>query len=104
MLGRSLFITVQELPPPVKYTSLFYITCVFIYNVIGSYKDSKLYLHNYRQKQLDKHDSKEITSDWEAVKYGAKVNFWNRLFDSMIWPVTSLNNIIPIVVLKLNPP
>jgi hypothetical protein len=101
---HQIFIHFYNLPPKIKYSGLMYASCIFMYNVVGSYNDSKFYLHKFRTKTLSDYDTSFIKNDWEAVKYGANLNFFGRLFDSIIWPITAFNNIIPIVVLQMNPP
>lgn len=103
MTIHRIFIHFHNLPPKVKYTGLLYASCIFMYNVIGSYNDSKFFLHKFRTNTLSEYHRSEIKNDWEAVKYGANANFFGRLFDSIIWPITAFNNIIPIVVLQMNP-
>ena len=99
---KSFIIFVKELPKPVKYSSFAYIGCLLIYNASGSYIDAKQYLEKYRENQLTNDEKNEIKSDWDAVKYGANLNCVRRLWDSIIWPVTITNNIIPWLVLTFN--
>ena len=40
-----------------------------------------------------------VKSEWDAVKYGSQVNCGERLWDSICWPITITNNIIPWLVL-----
>lgn len=99
---KSLNVFIKELPKPVKYTSFAYIGCLLIYNASGSYIDAKLYLKKYRENNLTNHEKDDIKSDWDAVKYGANLNCGKRLWDSIIWPITITNNIIPWLVLTFN--
>lgn len=91
----------KELPKPIKRSTLIYLLCLFGYNIFGSYRDSKFYLDKFREGSLKE---TKIKSDWDAVKYGASVNFGQRMFDSLVWPITTINNTIPALVLALNPP
>jgi hypothetical protein len=93
----------NELPTSLKLTSATYIFGIFGYNCLGSYNESKMYLFNYRNKCLNEDEEYLIKNDWDAVKYGAKYKFFDRFINSLIWPVTGINNIIPIIVLKMNP-
>lgn len=108
MAFNKLFVTFKSLPSPVRTTTIVYTSCLLGYNIFGTYVDSKLYLNKYREGNLHElgvHSRQidEIRNDWDAVKYGAKANALNRLWDSLIWPITSITNIVPAVVLVLNP-
>lgn len=108
MAFDKLFVTFKALPSPVRMTTIVYISCLLGYNMFGTYFDSKIYLLKYREgnlheigvnsKQID-----DIRNDWDAVKYGATNNALDRLWDSLVWPITSITNIVPAVVLALNP-
>jgi hypothetical protein len=100
IIGKFL-VYYKQLPQPIKLSSIVYLSCLLGYNLFGTYNDSKIYLDKYRKGELEK---KDLKSDWDAVKYGANYNFLERLFESLIWPVTTINNIIPAIVLALNPP
>ena len=95
--------TLQRLPNPVKYSTAIYISCAVGYNAVGTYYDSKAYLQKFRSNLLEEHE-KRIKTDWDAVKYGANAHFWDRFINSWIWPLTTIKNIIPIIVLEMNPP
>ena len=99
---RSFVIFIKELPRPVQYSSLAYLGCLLCYNAASSYIDAKSYLINYREGRLTQNEAKIIKSEWDAVKYGAYVNVGERLWNSLIWPITITNNIIPFLVLTLN--
>lgn len=98
--------TFQQLPAPIKWTSIAYVCTSLIYTCIGSYLDSKEYLMKFRNNELYHFDSfnrETIKSEWDAVKYGAQLKFWRRFFHSLIWPYSLVSNIIPGLVLYLNP-
>ncbi len=102
----NLLVTFKNLPKPVRWSTIAYISCLFGYNVIGSYVDAKDYLNKYRSGELNKsknNEENEIKSEWDAVKYGAKYNTCNRLYESIIWPISIVESIIPTIVLTLNP-
>lgn len=108
MVFNRLFVTFKELPSPVRTTTIVYISCLLNYNIFGTYVDSKIYLQKYREGKLHElgingRQLDEIRNDWDAVKYGAKANALNRLWDSLVWPITSITNIVPAIVLVLNP-
>lgn len=95
----SIVVYFNQLPKPVKYSTIAYLGTLVLYNGISTYMNSKETLKSHRQKVHKKY----FVSDWDAVKYGAQENFGKRLVDSILWPVTSIQNLIPYVVLKLNP-
>ena len=99
---KTISVFVKEMPRPVRYISMVYITALLLYNGSGSYMDAKEYLNKYRENTLSQNARGEIKSEWEAVKYGASLHSGQRLWDSIIWPVTLTNNIIPWLVLTLN--
>jgi hypothetical protein len=99
---KSLIIFIKELPKPVSYTCIAYFGCLLLYNVSGSYVNAKQYLKKYRENALLPYEKDRMICEWEAVKYGAGVNFGQLLWDSIIWPVILTNNIIPFLVLTLN--
>ncbi len=99
---KSIVIFINELSTPVKYCSIFYFGSIFLYNCFCSYADAKLYLYNYRTKTLNKYELDTLNSEWDAVKYGAQLHCYKRFWDSIIWPIKLINNVIPYIVLTLN--
>lgn len=91
----------SNLSKPIKFTSFAYVGCLILYNSFCAYGDAKNELIAYRTDKLEK--DKDINSEWEAVKCGASKNFPRRFFNSMIWPVTMCSDIVPFIVLRLNP-
>ncbi len=108
MIGEIVVIF-KELPKPVKLSSALYVTCILGYNIYGTYYDSKTCLDKFREGKLgelgiDNYQKKQIKTDWDAVKYGANYRCLERLWDSIVWPITSITNLVPSIVLMLNPP
>ena len=100
------YLLIQTLPTPIKISTLCYFSFSIGYCAQGSYSDSKKYLSMYRNNELNESDNYAVTkikSEWDAVKYGAYVNFGERLWSSLIWPYSISTNIVPIIVLMLNP-
>lgn len=85
-----------------KYT--IYVGSLLLYNGFGAWFDAKNKLIQYREDKLNKYERDEIKDQWSAVKYGANENSNDRFFESVIWPVKAITNIIPFIVLQLNPP
>jgi hypothetical protein len=99
-LSRFIF-TFRELPPKIKWSSMLYITSGISYNIFGTYVDSKVYLQKYRNG-ANCHSS--VTNEWEATKFGANENAFERLLDSIVWPFNVITNVVSSIVLTLNPP
>ena len=99
-LSRFL-VTFRELPPPIRWSSILYITGGFGYNIFGTYVDSKTYLQKYRNGTTC--DS-SVTNEWEATKFGANEDAFGRLWDSIVWPINVITNVVPSIVFTLNPP
>lgn len=109
MNNMQFYVIFKQLPKPVRYTSIVYMAGIFTYNVVGSYYDSKDFLLKFRQNRLgdlglSESETRYITTDWDAVRIGAKWNAYGRLWNSIIWPISSISKIVPSVVLALNPP
>ena len=104
-LSRFL-VTFRELPPPIRLTSILYIVGSVGYNMSQTYVDSKIYLKKYRNRTGHKYyiNQYSITDDWEAVKFGASMNSLGRLWDTIFWPISTITNIVPVIVLTFNPP
>jgi hypothetical protein len=105
----NLFVTFKQLPNPIRLTTIVYLSCLLGYNIVGTYIDSKIYLDKYRTRRLvelnlSTNEIECIKSDWDAVKYGANSRALERLWDSIVWPVTTVKNIVPAIVLTMNPP
>lgn len=100
---KNIHLFITQMPKPIRYTSIAYVGCVFIYNTFSSYADAKKYLHKYRNNLLNDYEEKHILSDWDAVKYGAQELWWERFWYSIVWPISVLENIVPSLVLYWNP-
>lgn len=101
MSFSRIIIYVKQLPVPVKFSSLVYLGVAFGYNFFNAYVDAEQALIKYRNGGY--HGYKTINSDWDAVKFGASENSIQRLWNSLTWPVSIAENIMPWIVLKLNP-
>jgi hypothetical protein len=104
---KGIVVLFKELPTPIRKTTILYGCCLVGYNIIGTYIDSKLYLNKYREGNLheiiDEYKVKQIKNDWDAVKFGAGIHFYERLWDSIVWPINLIQNTVPVIVLLLNP-
>lgn len=94
----------KQLPRPIQLSTYVYIGSLLLYNCIGAWVDAKNKLIQYRENKLTQYEKKEIKDEWTAVKYGANENSVERFFNSVIWPVKTITNLIPFIVLQLNPP
>jgi len=81
-----------------------YIGSLLLYYCIGAWFNAKNKLIQYRENKLDFFEKEHIKDEWSAVKYGAYHNFIERIYESLFWPVKIITNIIPFMVLQLNPP
>lgn len=80
---KNFIVIFKELPKPIKLTTIGYFTCLFGYNIFGTYIDSKTYLKKFREGKLkelnvDGYNIEKIKNDWDAVKYGAKAHSSER--------------------------
>ena len=76
------------------YFSLFTSSYIF-----STYSDGKENLLLFREGKLDS----SILTDWQAAKLGCKKNVWRNFVESVIFPYTLFSNVMPSIVLKLNP-
>jgi hypothetical protein len=86
-----------------------YLLCSTGYCIGHSYKNSKNFLIHYRTNKLAELDLPEyektkIKSEWDAVKYGAGYMFYDTFWCSIIWPISIASDIMPTIVLLINPP
>lgn len=94
---------VKQLYKSVKFISGLYFGSSLLYTCVGSCNDSKSYLMKYRNNELGEYtEEKNIKSEWDAVKYGSKVNFAEIFFNAVIWPYSITKNIIQSIVLMIN--
>jgi hypothetical protein len=94
----------KQLPRPIQLSTYVYFGSLLLYNGIGAWYDAKNKLIQYRENKLNEYEKNEIKDEWSAVKYGSNSNFSERFFNSIIWPVKTITNLIPFMVLQLNPP
>jgi hypothetical protein len=93
----------KQLPYSVKLSTNIYIGCVIGYNIGKSWIGAKNKLIEYRENKLTYHEKENIKSEWCALKYGADEFLAKNFFESIIWPVITIPNIIPFMVLLCNP-
>ena len=127
----SIFIYFKQLPPviyfkslpkPIKLSTYVYATGLLSYNVGTAYIDSKTALNVYHSKKyptyedkyngefnanhyiLEKYYSelKICNNDWEAAKLGASYFKWERLWNSIVFPINIVSDIIPSIVVALH--
>ena len=103
-MSNRIVIYFKSLPKPIQWSTYFYVSSLLIYNGASSYIDGKNALTEYRtQTPFNFKHVLTCNNEFEAVKYGSSYNFYNRFLDSVIWPVSITSNIIPYIVLSLNP-
>jgi hypothetical protein len=102
-------------PKTLRFGSIGYVTCASLYAGKNSYYDSKNLLTKFRvhEKKYSsgqqehlltmKHDYRDIKTEWDAVYIGAYTNFCSHLWYGIVWPVTMAVDIVPTIVLLLNP-
>jgi hypothetical protein len=84
MNTNKLIIAFKQLPKSIKLTTYLYTGCLLGYNIMGTYIDAKKSLIIYREiEKIDKNVKIEKT-EWDAVKYGARLRAVERLWDSLI--------------------
>jgi len=127
----SVFIYFKQLPPivyfkslpqPIKMTTYAYLTGLVSYNVASAYMDSKTALNVYHSKHYpefkDTYDGsynyehvsrenyykelKTCTTDWDAAKLGASYFKWERLWNSIVFPINIVSDIVPSIVIALH--
>jgi hypothetical protein len=84
-----------------KVLASVYVVGIVTYNAVGCYDSALQTLKRFDNKQLLQHE-RHLTTQWDAVKFGSSYQYGSRLFDSIIFPVTVVNNAIPLLVLKLH--
>lgn len=94
----------KQLPRPIQLSTYVYVGSLLLYNAVGAWYDAKNKLIQYRKNNLTPYEKNNIKDEWSAVKYGANENSAERFFNSIIWPVKTITNLIPFMVLQLNPP
>lgn len=84
-----------------KTLAIIYASGIVLYNAAGSYDGAMQTLKRFEAKTPYGHES-HLTTQWDAVKYGSNYHSVNRFLNSIIFPITAINDMIPIVVLKLH--
>jgi hypothetical protein len=112
----------KSLPQPIKMTTYAYVSGLLSYNVGTAYMDSKKALNMYNSKTVphiqDKYNGeynyqednqriyyeklKICNNDWEAAKLGASYFKWERLWSSIVFPITIVSDIVPSIVVALH--
>ena len=92
----------KQLLRPIKLSTYIYIG--LLYNAVGAWYDAKNKLIEYRKNNLTQYETKIIKDEWCAVRYGATEDSCDRFLRSIIWPVITITNLIPFMVLQLDIP
>jgi len=70
----------------------------------NTYNNGKIALLEYRKNPSSiKFNGLTVTSEWAAVSFGCKRHSFENFLNSLIWPQTIFSNIMPTIVLALNP-
>ena len=102
---RVMFVKFQELPQPIRLSTIGYLGSILIYNAAAAYVDSKDAIDKFKAGELTKEpyiNGRRITTKWEAAKFGANKNFGENMWNSLIWPVKTVSNIVPMIAVGLN--
>lgn len=103
---RTIIVRFHELPKPIKLSTYLYLGSILMYNSAAAYVDSKDAIEMFKAGKLTREpnviNGAPITTKWEAAKYGAKKNFCSNLRDAIIWPITTVSNIVPLIAVGLN--
>jgi hypothetical protein len=106
---KRFHIQIEHLPKPISTFGFAYVSGLIGYNIFGTYVDARNALKEYRQDAEKFNTNKGLSgyymvkNDWDAVKFGAYSNSFERLWDSIVCPITSITNVIPAIVLYFNP-
>jgi hypothetical protein len=98
----------QTAPRPVRLTLGAYLGIAAAHNVFCVYHNAKQELLDFRNNpkyiQIDADLNKiPIKDEWAAVKFGARRMYWTNVVHSFSWPMNVVVDVIPYVVLMLNP-
>ena len=103
---RVIFVKFPELPQPLRLSTIGYLGSILIYNAAAAYVDSKDAIDKFKAGELTKEpyiiNGRRITTKWEAAKFGANKNFGENMWNSLIWPVKTVSNIVPMIAVGLN--
>ena len=117
----------KSLPPPIKMTTYAYVIGLLSYNAVTEYSESKTALnvchskrypefkdkyngeYSYDEYSYDEDNQKKYyeqlktcTTDWDAAKLGASYFKWERLWNSIVFPITMVSYIVPSIVIALH--
>jgi hypothetical protein len=99
---KNIHVFYTNLPTKYKKSTIIYVGGILTYNAFESYNNSKMYLEKYRADDLTNNEKEEVKNEWDAVKFGANHDAFERFFNSLIFPITITTNIIPMIVLMIN--
>ena len=81
----------------------------YLNGLLHSFDDSPAVIADGAMQTLKRFDAKtpydherHLTTQWNAVKYGSNYKSLDRFLDSIIFPITAINDMIPVIVLKLH--
>lgn len=80
-----------------------YLTVLFGHYSYLIYEDGKTRLINYRNTSKTHNDISGLYSEWDAVKLGCNTRPGLRFVESLVFPYTVVTNLMPRMVLWLNP-
>lgn len=109
-------------PPSIKVSTYAYVSGLLSYNIATAYRDSKSALELYNSKKYPTYEDKYngefnanhyilekyyrelkiCNNDWEAAKLGASYFKWERLWNSIVFPINVVSDIIPSIVVSLH--
>ena len=84
-----------------KMLATMYASGIVLYNAAGCYDGAMQTLKRFDAKTPYDRES-HITTQWDAVKYGSNYQSVDRFLNSIIFPITAINDMIPVIVLKLH--
>lgn len=78
-----------------------YMSIGLLHFAVLTYNDGKTALIMYRNDNTEKYDPNQ---EWLAVKFGCRKNLGENLFESFMFPYTIISNLLPSLIMLLNPP
>lgn len=92
---------IKSVPLPIRCVTYSYITVALGMHFSSTYNDCKMEVLKYDRS--DKDDEIRLKTRYEIAKQGANKNWWDNMGNSIIWPCTFINSVVPWIVLSLNP-
>lgn len=92
---------VQKLSPRVRIFFGCYTLSIISYNFYAGYNDGRNALLDHRKNKLNKNFEKSET-EFEVVKKEITRNSFDRLWNSIFFPFTVINQVTPSLVIYLN--